>query len=247
LGQVFLNLIVNAAQAIPEGNVEANVIRILTYTDADGHVVVQVSDSGCGIAKADLHHLFRPFYTTKGSGVGTGLGLAISHRIVTSMGGEIQVDSELGKGTTFKVLLPASSSTPVAVVPPALDPAKAKRRARVLVVDDEPMIGSLVRRMLSAEHDVVVTLAAAEALRLIRAGETFDAILCDLMMPQMTGMEFLTELRRFAPHLADRLILLTGGAFTPAARAFLDSVPNPRVEKPFDLQHLRALVNDRVR
>jgi CheY-like chemotaxis protein len=78
-------------------------------------------------------------------------------------------------------------------------------------------------------------------------GERFDVILCDLMMPQMTGMDLHAELRKLDAGCADRIIFLTGGAFTPAARAFLDDVPNQRVEKPFDAQHLRALINDRIR
>ncbi|MBI1947542.1 MAG: response regulator [Deltaproteobacteria bacterium] len=247
LGQVFLNLIVNAAQAIPEGNATANTIRVVTSTDPAGRIAVTISDTGTGIAPQDLNNLFRPFFTTKPPGVGTGLGLAICHRIVTGLGGEIQVESQVGKGTTFRVLLPAARTA--AVTEPVAVPhaTAAPRRARILVIDDEPMIGQAVRRILAKEHEVVVTTDARVALDRVRAREAFDVILCDLMMPQMTGMELHGELRKLDPALADRIVFLTGGAFTPAARAFLDEVPNQRVEKPFDAQHLRALVNDRIR
>ncbi|MCB9727058.1 MAG: response regulator [Deltaproteobacteria bacterium] len=248
LGQVFLNLIVNAAQAIPEGDAGAHSIRVSTRMGDDGRVVAEVSDSGTGIPEANLPHLFRPFFTTKGPGVGTGLGLAICQRIVASLGGDIRVTSELGRGTTFTVALAAATSTEpvsrrlkVATVPPA------SRRARVLVIDDEPLITTVIARTLAADHDVSTTVEAKQALDRIRGGETFDVILCDLMMPQMTGMELHAALAEFAPEQASRVIFLTGGAFTPAARSFLDLVPNQRVEKPFDAQHLRALVNDRVR
>lgn len=247
LGQVFLNLIVNAAQAIPAGNAQGNLLRIATYSDPAGRIVVAISDTGSGIAAQDLKHLFRPFYTTKGPGVGTGLGLAISQRIITSIGGEIQVESQVGKGTTFRVFLLPAHSTLLPESKP-IDPAtRATRRARILVVDDEPMITEIIRRTLWKEHDVIASVNAIDALELIRAGESFDVILCDLMMPQMTGMELYAALYQLAPAHAERIIFLTGGAFTPAARAFLDGVSNQRVEKPFDTQHLRALVNDRIR
>jgi CheY-like chemotaxis protein len=247
LGQVFLNLVVNAAQAIPEGNADANAIRIITSTDPSGRAVVAISDSGKGIAFQDLKHLFRPFYTTKGPGVGTGLGLAISHRIVTALGGDIQVESEVGQGTTFRVVLPAVDAAVIAQPATATFASKAARRARILVVDDEPMIAAVIRRMLGSEHEVVTVVNAVDALARIGSEEPFDIILCDLMMPQMTGMDLHAEIKRLDRRYADRMIFLTGGAFAPATRAFLDEVPNQRVEKPFDAQHLRALVNDRIK
>jgi CheY-like chemotaxis protein len=97
------------------------------------------------------------------------------------------------------------------------------------------------------EHEIELTASAGDALRLVRAGEQFDVIVCDLMMPQMTGMELHAELVRLSPELAGRMVFVTGGAFTPGARAFLDSVPNQRLEKPFDAQQLRAVLNDRIR
>jgi len=194
-----------------------------------------------------LSKIFDAFFTTKAIGVGTGLGLSICHRIVRALGGELEVESELGSGSAFRVSLPAASSArePVRVVSNA--PRKPGRRGRVLVVDDEPMIATAIRRTLSLEHDVVLSSAAATALQRINDGERFDVILCDLMMPQMTGMELYDELVRTAPAQADRVVFLSGGAFTAAARAFLDDVPNPHLEKPFDTRQLLALVNDRTR
>jgi len=120
------------------------------------------------------------------------------------------------------------------------------KRGRVLVIDDEVMVAKAIQRVLSFEHEVVAVEQAAQALERIRSGERFDVILCDLMMPQMTGMDLYAELCRYDVELASRVIFLTGGAFTVAARAFLAEVENQRVEKPFDTQHLRALVNDRI-
>lgn len=246
LGQVLLNLIMNAAQAIPEGNAAGNTIRIVTRAGPPGQVIIEISDTGGGIAPENLRQLFRPFFTTKGTGVGTGLGLAICHRIVTGFAGEIQVQSEVGKGTTFRIILKASRGD-VATQAPTLSSVRARRRARILVIDDEPMVATAIRRTLAMEHEVQVTSAAREALERIRGGESFDIILCDLMMPQMTGMELYAELEKLGHEHVERIIFLTGGAFTPATRAFLDEVPNLRVEKPFDAQQLRSLVNDRIR
>jgi PAS domain S-box-containing protein len=247
LGQVFINLLVNAAQAMPEGDIDANQISIVTSTDELGRAVVEIRDTGPGIAPSILGRIFDPFFTTKAVGVGTGLGLAICHNIITSMHGEISVQSELGKGTTFRVALPASAR-PTTFAPPTLPgvQAAAPRHGRVLVVDDEPAVGLAVRRVLK-DHDVTVVTTAQEALRHINEGTEFDVILSDLMMPGMSGMDFYAVLARENPQVAARVVFVTGGAFTPGANAFLDRVANERLEKPFHFQQLRELVRKFVR
>jgi CheY-like chemotaxis protein len=247
LGQVFLNLLVNAAQSIRDGDADHNQIRVTTTVSATGRVVIEFKDSGCGIAPENLARIFDAFYTTKPALVGTGLGLSICHRIVRSMGGELEVESELDKGSVFRVVLPAALATIEAQPRPSVPIAAAARRGRVLVVDDEPMIATAIGRTLGLEHDVVLTTKAAAALVKIASGEQFDIIFCDLMMPQMTGMDLYEELVRTAPEHAARMVFLSGGAFTSTARAFLDQVPNQRLDKPFDTRQLLALVNDRVR
>jgi CheY-like chemotaxis protein/two-component sensor histidine kinase len=247
LGQVFLNLVINAAQAIDEGRAENNEIRISTRLADAGFVVIEIADTGQGMSPAVLGQLFTPFFTTKPIGVGTGLGLSICHRIVTGFGGSIEVRSEIGKGSAFRISLPvAACAAPEAAAPVELAPS-SPRRGRVLVIDDEPIVARVVERSLSTGHEVVVSSSAGEALKMLVAGEHFDVILCDLMMPQMTGMELHAELCRVAPEHAARMIFLTGGAFTPTARAFLDQTPNLRIEKPFDVRNLKALINDRIR
>jgi CheY-like chemotaxis protein len=114
------------------------------------------------------------------------------------------------------------------------------------VIDDEPMVGRAIRRALDPEHDTTVASRADIALQRIQAGERFDVILCDLMMPETTGADLHAELLRVAPDQAARMVFLTGGAFTPGARAFLDKVPNPCVDKPFDARKLRAIINERT-
>jgi PAS domain S-box-containing protein len=247
LGQVFINLLVNAAQALPEGNTDSNWIRIVTSTNSAGSAVVEVQDSGPGMTPALMAHIFDPFFTTKAVGVGTGLGLAICRNIITAMGGEISVQSELGRGTTFRIVLPPSrdGAAPVTAAAKVAGGA-ALRSARVLVIDDEPAIGIAVHRVLRKEEVTVVTTGQA-GLDLLAAGQDFDVILSDLMMPGMSGMEFYAALVRLHPRMASRVVFVTGGAFTPEANAFLDKVTNERLEKPFDLKELRELVQKFVR
>jgi signal transduction histidine kinase len=247
LGQVFLNLIINAAQAIREGDTEHNQIRVVTRLDGEGRVVTEVRDSGSGIPPENLTRIFDAFFTTKPVGVGTGLGLSICHHIVSGLGGTLEVDSEVGQGSVFRVVLPAAKGTYLPAEPPSVPAPVQSRRGRVLVVDDEPMIATAISRTLAFEHEVVVSADAAEALERILGGERFDVLLCDLMMPQMTGMDLHSALSEHAPDQAERMVFLSGGAFTAAARAFLDEVPNQRLEKPFDTRQLSALVNDRMR
>jgi CheY-like chemotaxis protein len=123
----------------------------------------------------------------------------------------------------------------------------AARRGRILLVDDDRLIAVTVARALGAEHDVTALMRAQDALDRMTGGDRYDVILCDVMMPSMTGIEFYDRLSRELPDQAERIVFLTGGAFTSTARTFLDEVPNMRMEKPFEVQALRALINDRVR
>jgi PAS domain S-box-containing protein len=246
LGQVFLNLVMNAAQAIEEGHAESNEIAITTSLDDAGRVLVEVSDTGAGIAPDMMRRLFTPFVTTKPVGVGTGLGLSICQRIVGHIGGEITVQSAVGAGTTVRVYLAVSRSAQVAdpAAPPPL--VAPRRRGRILAIDDEAIIARSIRRICAGEHEVVALTRAADAVALIERGKRFDVILCDLMMPQMTGMDLHASVAAIDEHQAQRIIFMTGGAFTPRAQSFLEGVENLRIEKPFDPQQLRAVVNARV-
>ena len=247
LGQVFLNLIINAAQAIPEGRAANNEIRVSTSVAPDGWIVVEVSDTGVGMSPEVQKRLFTPFFTTKPVGVGTGLGLSICHRIVTELGGEIGGDSSANRGSTFRVRLPPAPPTGETIPPPIATARPLNRRGRVLVVDDEPMIAAAVQKTLGAQHDVTVSSSAADAHKRIAGGDRFDVILCDLMMPDMTGMDLHAELVKVAPDQAERIVFLTGGAFTQSARVFLDQSTNPRIEKPFDATTLQTIVAEHVR
>jgi PAS domain S-box-containing protein len=257
LEQVFVNLLVNAGHAVKEGRPDDNEIRVAAFGQG-GQVVVEVSDTGTGISPETLGRVFDPFFTTKPRGLGTGLGLPISRGIVKSLGGEITVTSVVGVGTTFRVTLPALPDDDPRLAPPAEDahistvgplpdPSLRRARARVLVVDDEPLVADMLRRTLADGHDVTVATDARTALDFVLSGAEFDLIFCDLLMPRMSGMDLYTALRAERPGVEDRIVFMTGGAFTERAAAFLATVPNRKMSKPFDLDELERVVSKAAR
>jgi PAS domain S-box-containing protein len=244
VAQVVLNLVVNAIQAIPEGQPDRHEVRVTTRAGAGGSVEVSVRDTGCGVPPENLARIFDPFFTTKGPGEGSGLGLSICHGIVQTMGGTISVESTPGQGSAFTVRLPPLVLPPEEPEPP---PTPAARRGRILVLDDEPLVCRSVERILGSAHDVVAMVDPRGALERVAAGETFDLVLCDLVMPEMSGMEYFEELTRRRPSMAGRVVFLTGGAFTPRAREFLEENPGRCVKKPFEAETLRAHVAQALR
>jgi signal transduction histidine kinase/CheY-like chemotaxis protein len=247
LGQVVLNILINAAQALgpPKPDGEHHEIRVATSTDATGRAVIVISDTGVGISDEIRGRLFDPFFTTKPIGVGTGLGLSICHGIVAAHGGEITVSSELGKGSRFTVLLPAGTLPPSVPVPAPAGSSGIRRR--VLIIDDEDPLLAVLERSLAGHHDVVVASGGEEALGRIRDGERFDVILCDLMMPGMTGMALFDELATTAPELQRRVAFVTGGVFGADATSFLESKQNPVIQKPFTVSEVLAVIDQMAR
>jgi PAS domain S-box-containing protein len=241
LVQVFINLLVNAAQAIPEGRVQDNEIRVTIGTDEAGRARVAIEDTGSGIPPEHLRRVFDPFFTLKAVGVGTGLGLSISQGIVSAAGGSMSIESTVGRGTCVEVLLPPAS-VERAHPPASTRSASEGTGGRVLLIDDEPTILTSLRRALSREHEVTAARSGSEALTLLRQGERFDVIVCDLMMPDVTGMEVHAALLILAPEQAERMVFISGGAFTPQARSFLETTTNECLDKPLDNTQLRAVV-----
>jgi two-component system cell cycle sensor histidine kinase/response regulator CckA len=240
LERVLINLLMNSAHAIEPGNADRNEVYVTTRADQQGRAVIEVRDTGHGIEPEVLKRIFEPFFTTKEVGIGTGLGLSICHGIVSSMGGEIHVESVLGKGTTFRILLTPAHDQGIEVAPLTSTP---RRQGRILVIEDEVMILRLIRRFLEADgHEVTATVSAREALALIQSGVQFDMILTDLMMPVMDGMVFYETLLGQNPDIARRVAFISGGPITARVTAFLESVPNLQIDKPFTVATLRDTV-----
>lgn len=241
LGQVFVNLLVNAVQSLPDGAATQGEIRLST-SQHDDMVVVEVADNGAGIPPERIPRIFEPFYTTKSIDVGNGLGLAICHGIVKSLGGDISVESAPGRGSTFRVSLPAAR--PVSAPPRSLSPPAGSvgRLKRVLVIDDEPLLGRTLRMALRGKHDVDVATSGREGLSLLMDGGSYDLVLCDLMMPDVSGIAVYEQISAARPELRDRFVFMTGGAFTERAREFLETYPGVHLEKPFDLREVEAVI-----
>lgn len=241
LEQVFTNLLINACEASRSPGDE---IVVKIFTDDTGRAVVQVRDHGIGISPELQRRIFDPFFTTKEVGKGVGLGLSIAHSIVGAFGGALAVTSVSGTGSTFRIVLPGIRTDEVMIG--AEIQLAPKRRGRVLVIDDEPAIGRAITRVLQADHDVFMVTAAREAVASIAAGQVFDIILCDLMMPEMTGMDFHAALARDWPSLVSRIVFVTGGVLVGRVGTFLDSVGNLTLTKPVAPVDLREIVTSYV-
>lgn len=238
LGQAFLNLLLDAAQAIPENEASKHEVRVSLRTTPGGAALVEISDNGAEMTPEMLARAFDP-YRSRRPGGPAGMGLPVARAVIESLGGVITVESEPGRGTTARVELPSAPRPPSACHAAQTSP---RMRRRVLVVDDEPVVGKSLRRLLP-EHEVTIASSAAEALSAIAIQPDLDVILCDLMMPEVSGIELYRELTSRYPGLAPRVVFITGGAFTAEATAFLRQAGNPLLEKPFDLPRLRALVS----
>jgi len=257
LGQVFLNVLVNAAQAVPEGRAGDNEIRVRTATDLRGRVVVEITDTGVGIPEHLVGRVFDPFLTTKPVGEGTGLGLFVSRSIVKVAGGEISVESEVGRGTTVRIVLPGATPPPPAsavpptarsavtsaAIPPPLELVRERAPgplARLLVIDDEPALAAMVREQLAGDYEVIVAGSGREGLARLGTDARYDAVLCDLMMPDLAGVDLFEIATRADPGLGPSFVFMSGGSFTPRADALFDRFPNRCLQKPFDAVSLRG-------
>ena len=214
-----------------------------TRTAPDGRAITEIEDTGAGMAPEVQARAFDPFFTTKEVGEGTGLGLSICHGIVSGLGGQITIDSTPGRGCLVRVVLPAADveAAPAPPPGPALTDLSPRRR-RVLIVDDEPRVAQALERMLHTEYDLTLVSCGATVLEHIASGIRYDAIITDVMMPNMTGVELFDRLEVVAPDQALRVIFLTGGVFTPQTQARLEAAGNPQLQKPISAQELRECV-----
>jgi len=246
LQQVIMNLVVNARDAMPRGGtllIETGVVELDEHyplqhpTAKPGvHVVLVVTDTGCGMDPATRSRIFEPFFTTKEPGKGTGLGLSTVYGIVKQSGGHIWVYSEVGRGTTFKLYFPPhyGAGRAVAVERAAPLPALASG-ATILLVEDERPVRSTVRRLLERHgYQVLEAANGLDALELVtsRGGE-INLVLSDMVMPGMGGIELAGRVRTIAPKLP--VLLMTGYTEEAISRAGERPLDEHIIEKPFTL------------
>jgi CheY-like chemotaxis protein len=223
-----------------------NEIRVRIHQEPGGPVCVEISDTGSGVRPDHVDRIFDPFFTTKPTG--TGLGLSVSHKLLRDFGGDIALARTDEKGSVFRVTLPAAQKEELAGCPstpvegPAASRPKSPARKRLLVIDDEKLYGDSLRLLLGYDHDVALATNADRALELLSNGATYDAILCDLMMPGKTGMDLYEDLAKKTPELCERIVFLTGGATSDRAREFLARPEIKYLEKPVELPSLEAAI-----
>lgn len=239
LVQVFLNLLVNAAQAIPPGHVASHTIRVAARESNDG-VVIEVTDDGAGMTPEVRQRLFTPFFTTKPVGTGTGLGLSISHRIIASAGGTIDCESAPGKGTTFRVWLPKAPAFASRDSAPS-SMSSVDVRLRILVIDEDPLAFQIIGRALRPEHVVVQSRSPGEALSRLQSDVAFDVILCDVETHGASCRTFYDDLCMRSPELGPRVAFLCG-----RSGAHSSGLPRKPLHKPFDGPTLRRFLREHV-
>ena len=254
LVQALVNLLANASEAVASEGANGR-IRLSTGTTPAGAPFLEVEDDGPGIPPEYLDRVSEPYFTTRGNRGGTGLGLFVTRGIIDAHQGRIEFSPVLPHGTRVRLAFPGlpgeadgtalpAVATDVGAPAPVALPQLAER-PRLLVIDDEPMLLRLMAQALERSWKVTPCANGEQALELLRE-QPFDAVLCDLMMPGLTGMELATRLATTHPGLRDRMVFMTGGAITPEAEAFVAHPGVVSVSKPMDLKALDALLRTRL-
>jgi len=242
LQQVFLNLIVNAETEMKLAHGKG---KLSIRTEAiDNTIRISFKDNGPGIAKENMARLFDPFFTTREVGQGTGLGLSVCHGIIAEHNGQIYAESKRGQGATFIVELPiVTRPQQLGLAEPELEESQEAAKARILVVDDEPVIRDFLSHVLTDEgHEVETVDNADDALEKVET-ERYSLILLDIKMPGMSGIELYNHFKKTAQSLARRVVFITGDVMGADTTAFLSRTKAPRIDKPFDAEQLKNEIN----
>ena len=241
--QVFLNLIVNAEYSMKQSHGRGN-LTIATEKAGD-RVRISFKDDGAGMTRDTREKVFNPFFTTKGVGEGTGLGLSVTRSIILEHNGTIEVESEPGKGATFTVILPINCSPENTDGDSSSDTASAMKvkSGRIIVVDDEEAITSLVKAVLTREgYRVDVASDSTGACEMLDS-TLYDAVLMDIRMPGISGIDIYNDIKSRRPELAGRFVFITADASDDNTKAFLDTNELPYIVKPFDIKILLKMVD----
>jgi PAS domain S-box-containing protein len=232
LEQVFLNLLLNAEQAILEARPQGRIVVRTRVSEAGDFVYADVMDDGPGIASDALPRVFEPFFTTKMVGSGTGLGLSVSYGILEEHGGRLTVQSRRGE-TIFTVELPVSRAPEATPKVGALRPMPGGAGRVALVVEDEPSVLDLVVTLLKERGWAVDVASGGRGGLACVEHRAYDLIISDMRMPDGDGAEFYTSVRERTPDLARRFVFITGDTANEEAWAFLEGARVPVIEKPF--------------
>ncbi|MBI5517483.1 MAG: response regulator [Deltaproteobacteria bacterium] len=242
LAQVLTNLIINALQALEHRPVGERAVHLRTSSDAQT-VLLEVEDNGEGIAPEVLGRIFDPFFTTKAAGKGTGLGLALTRQLVQRIGGEVFVESRVGQGTRFSVVLPAGEEAQAIPRKRSSMPPTSSRLCVLIVEDDELVLRSLERSLVK-QFECITMNDARKALERLRADNHIDVVLSDVVMPGMNGVEFYLRLLQDHPRLAPRMAFFSGGIASEALKARIAATGRPCLAKPIDPSDLIKMIRE---
>jgi len=250
--QVVMNLVLNAVDAMEDTATRQLKLRISNVAE---NVCLEVSDTGHGIKPEHLRRIFDPFFTTKSPQRGTGLGLSVCFSVLQQHGGDIAVESVVGQGTTFKVMLrrsdkqatdpdanPAFFSSNRTVAPPG-----AGKRARVLIVDDEEFITGMIQEVLRIKMNCCVDQTSDGNKAISRLRESsYDLVISDVRMPCLDGFGLYAWIRENQPRLSDKFLFITGDAGSTDLNSQLEQLGVPVLRKPFDLNHLTKVCSQQL-
>jgi len=248
LQQVFLNVITNAEYAMLQAHGRGRLV-IRSRTDAQNNrIVVEISDDGPGIPEAHLSKIFDPFFTTKEVGKGTGLGLSLSYGIIKEHGGNIYALSRPGEGATFVIELPIitrfsdDASMFPQMMPQELQFDDLIRDKRILIVDDEKYILDFFVEVFKMFPILVDTADDGRVAMQKLTKNNYDLIITDFKMPQMSGRELFQWIKERRPHLARRIIFVTGDTVSPETRSFFEDSASLYLEKPFKIEEVKEVI-----
>ncbi|MCT8971351.1 PAS domain S-box protein [Microbaculum marinisediminis] len=246
LNQVLTNLILNAQKALEESKAPRRVKIITNYREQTRELILKIKDNGPGIPEPIRSRIFEPFFTTRQVGSGTGIGLAFCHRIITTHGGTISVETGIDGGASFVIRLPV---TRMGTVPAEGEVARAAQTARaaILVVDDEVAVAEMLADILEEDgHKVEIAHSGSQALDRIELRD-FDLILSDLRMPDIDGPAMFDAIREARSEMVPRVAFITGDTMSARIRSFLQESERPYIEKPIVPQDVRDLVQQMLR
>lgn len=241
VSQVVINLLANAAHAVTEKEADEDLFVSISTRHENEEVVIRVEDNGIGMTPETERRLFEPFYSTKEPAFGTGLGLWLCSEIVESFKGSLEHQTAPDQGSTFEVRLPCKRLVTGEFRKVEL-PTPVGIRPRVLLIDDDEVVLESYRRVLESQFEVIGARGGKEAMNTLAEDANFDALLCDMDMPDVDGRAVHGHLGRIAPDLLERCVFTTSGAFTAEHRSFMLRVSNPVIHKPISTERLRELL-----
>jgi len=249
--QICLGLLLFAAQMLPDDTSVRHEVRLTLETDERNFAVLEIVCEGCRVEPMEIERLFAPFTATEEGRIRSA-GLSVCCSLVEQLGGNIVAEALAGTGLLLRTTIPCApvqrpAPSSVRTGPPSTQAPVNLGRARILLVDDDPGVGNALRLLFEGGHDVRCFEDPQAALRELLAEPGYDLVFCDLMMPELTGIDIYQVLRFNRPGYESKMVFMTGGAFTPATARFLQQVPNERIEKPFNVKILQRLVQKAVR